>query len=285
MWPKGPTEWIDGDTLYVSIPFTWNLRDVWLKLAQRDLWWENAIVGGPAVELMPDYFDTFSEFVTIAHEIPGILQRVNPLATRTTIGCPNKCKFCAVPTIEGGFAELDDWPDNPILCDNNLLKASQKHLDKVFDRLENHTGVDFNQGLDCRLLNDYHAERLARLKQPKVRMSCDSKAMIKPWYGAYRTLIDNGVPKSWIHTYALIAFDSTPGECWTRCEFIEDKCKVYPQWYHSLDCMYHNSVTEEQSALGWSHAARRGIMRYYYKHTGSVMQGIAPTEQTKEKTK
>lgn len=273
-WPKGPKYWQDGDDLYVSIPFTWNLNDVFLKLAQRDFFWERAIVGGPAVELMPDFFDELEAFVTVGHSMPGVLQRINPMATRTTIGCPNRCKFCAVPTIEGEFRELDDWPDLPLLCDNNLLKASERHLDKVFDRLEKHEGVDFNQGLDCRLLNDYHVERLRRLKSPRVRLSCDSKAMLKPWLAAYRMLRKGKIPKSWIHTYALIGFDSGPGECWTRCEFIEGKGKVYPQWFHALDCMEQNSVSDAQYDLGWTNAARKGIMGYYYMHRGSVPEGL-----------
>ena len=61
------------------------------------------MVGGPAVELMPDYLAGL-EHITIGRHMPGVLQRVNPLATRTTEGCTRSCGFCGVGTgrIEGG---------------------------------------------------------------------------------------------------------------------------------------------------------------------------------------
>jgi len=272
-WPKGPRYWQDGDVLYVSIPFTWDLDAVWLKLYHRDFFWERAVVGGPAVELIPDRFEDL-EHVTVGHSMPGVLQRVNPLATRTTIGCPNKCQFCAVPKIDGCFQELDEWPDLPLICDNNLLAASDGHIDRVFDRLEKHDGVDFNQGLDYKRLTEHHAERLLRLNRPKIRLACDSKEELLPWLQAVRRLIAAGIPKSWIHTYALIGWNNDPGEDWTRCEFISKNCRVYPMWFHPLDARVHNGITDKQAALGWSGAARRGIMGYYYMHRGKVREGI-----------
>jgi hypothetical protein len=35
-------------------------------------------------------------------------------------------------------------------------------------------------------------------------------------------------------------------------------------WYHPLDAMEKNKVTEKQQALGWENADRLGIMRHYY---------------------
>jgi len=271
-WPKGPTYWIDDRVMHVSIPFTWNLTKVLNNLLQREFYWDTALVGGPAVELMPTFFEAYSDFITVAHEMPYVLQRVNKYATRTTIGCPNRCKFCAVPTIEGVFQELHEWPDLPILCDNNLLNASQPHLDKVFDRLEKHEDVDFNQGLDARLLNEYHIERLSRLKHPKIRLACDSEAMLNPWLKAYEMLVSRNIPKSWIHTYVLIGFDSDPIECWKRCDFIEKRCKAYPQWFHSLKCTEYNEVTDGQRALGWTNKDRLHIMGFYYMHRGVMPQ-------------
>lgn len=103
MWPKGPTYWVESRVLNVSIPFTWNLPAVRHALMCRDLFWDTAIVGGPAVELMPDYLTGMS-WVTIGRDCPGVLQRINPLATRTTEGCTRTCGFCGIGSgkIEGG---------------------------------------------------------------------------------------------------------------------------------------------------------------------------------------
>ena len=173
-WPKKETTWIDGRTLFVSVPFTWKLPDVRELLRQRSFFWDNAIVGGPAVKLMPEYLADIPNVIVDTGNIDGVLQRINPHATRTTTGCPNKCRFCAVPVVEGKFIELDDWPDLPIICDNNLMYSSISHFDKVCDRLEKHKWSDFNQGLDARLLNEYHAERLARLPNSIIRLASRS---------------------------------------------------------------------------------------------------------------
>lgn len=100
-WPRKPTRWIDNRVLYVSVPFTWNLPEVRADLMQRSFLWDAAIVGGPAVELMPEYLAGI-DGVTIGHDCPGILQRINPQATRTTLGCPNRCGFCAARDAAGG---------------------------------------------------------------------------------------------------------------------------------------------------------------------------------------
>ena len=68
---------------------------------------------------------------------------------------------------------MEDWPDLPVLCDNNLLAAPLSHFDKVIDRLIRHGWCDFNQGVDARLLTDYHARRIAEIKQPQVRLAFD----------------------------------------------------------------------------------------------------------------
>lgn len=47
-WPRGPSTWLDGRTLCVSIPFTWNLPEVRHDIEQGGLLWDNVMVGGPA---------------------------------------------------------------------------------------------------------------------------------------------------------------------------------------------------------------------------------------------
>jgi len=188
-WPKKPYYWAEADTGFASIPFTWNLPEVRSEIEQS-LFWHKWIVGGPAVELAPDYFADMHE-VAIGHNMPGVLQRINPDATRTTVGCPNQCAFCAVPCIEPEYGELDDWPDKPILCDNNLLAATAAHFDRVCDRLEKHPWCDFEQGLDARLLSEHHAKRLARLPQAMVRLSLDHTTLTDEWITAYAALPAN----------------------------------------------------------------------------------------------
>jgi len=270
-WPKKPYCWTENNTLYISIPFTWNLPQVFSKVTKPSLFWDKVIVGGPAVELMPNFFSELP-WVETQHERPGILQQINPLATRTTSGCPNKCKFCGIGCglIEpGGFKELQDWPDLPILCDNNLLAASSTHFDKVIDRLKSHGWADFNQGLDARLLTPYHASRIKEIKNPLVRLALDHTSHQDSWELAFNNLRSAGITKRNIRSYALIAFNSDPSEAWARCLWLESHgIKALPMWYHPLSQLLPNTVTPKQLSLGWNKTERTRIMGYFYKHRG-----------------
>jgi len=264
-WPKTEFSWIEDRILYVSIPFTWNLKDVWNNLNQISITWDRAVVGGPATHLMPGYFDNLNH-VTVGDTSPGILQRINPLATRTTIGCIRKCGFCGVDKIEGDFIELDDWPDLPVLCDNNLLAASKKHFNKVIDRLIKWGWADFNQGVDSRLLTRHHADRFAEIKKPIIRLALDNMAYVDDWEKAYQKLRNAGLPKSAIRSYCLIGFNSNPEDAWERTEYIAGhNIKALPMWFHSLKALKKNIVTEDQKKLGWTDFERKLIMQYYYQ--------------------
>lgn len=265
-WPKAYYCWIQNRILYVSIPFTWELPKVLSLIQQRSFFWDKVVVGGPAVQLMPGYFQGY-DHVSEGQTMPGILQQVNPLATRTTTGCIRQCPFCGVKTIEGKFMELSDWPDLPILCDNNLLAASTEHFDRVIDRLEKWGWCDFNQGIDARLLNDHHAERIARIKEPVVRLALDSYKDKTKWSEAYALLRKYGIAKRKIRTYVLIGYDSEPAEAWNRCEWVDAHGVIaLPMWFHKLDTFEKNHVNDRQKELGWNDFERRRIMKWFYWH-------------------
>ena len=77
----------------------------------------------------------------------------------TTRGCVRKCEFCFVPEMEGKIHEYrkvaDIWrgTGDLILLDNNILAMPNKFVEVLEFCLENKIHVDFNQGLDCRLVN------------------------------------------------------------------------------------------------------------------------------------
>ncbi len=69
-WPKGPYRWQVADTLFVSVPFTWNLPAVKAELEQGSMYWKSARVGGPAVDLMPAYLQGIRG-VEVGGSMPG----------------------------------------------------------------------------------------------------------------------------------------------------------------------------------------------------------------------
>ncbi len=267
-WPKDITTWQEGRVGHMSIPFTWLLPKAQQRIDQGDLFADRWVVGGPAVQLMPN----FIQGATIGTDSPGVLQRVNSQATRTTTGCPNRCKFCGIGQrrIEGDFRELRDWPDLPVICDNNLLAASRQHFDRVIDRLVKWEWCDFNQGLDARLVTPHHARRIAEIRKPTVRLALDHDRHRETWAKALKMFLDAGCVKSRIRAYVLCGFAGDLLDDWGRCEFVESfGVKALPMWFHRLDCLEYGEVTADQEARGWTKKRQRQLMRWYYQHSGS----------------
>lgn len=102
-----------------------------------------------------------------------------------TRGCPNKCKWCIVPQKEGKIAPYMDIEEiavnnrkNIILMDNNVL-ASEYGLQQIEKIIRLKLRVDFNQGLDARLVTDEVARLLAKVKWIKrIRFGCDTPGQI-----------------------------------------------------------------------------------------------------------
>ncbi len=143
IWRSGILTFDMGDVLCISVVFTWHL-----PLARRyadSMQHRKVRIGGPAVKLarhkIPGFFLGCS--AELDGEIPGVLQRFNPQATRTSVGCIRQCAFCSVPLVEGADTlrefgrrqqALPDWPDLPVIADNNLLANEPSHVDRVCDR-------------------------------------------------------------------------------------------------------------------------------------------------------
>jgi hypothetical protein len=234
-WAKKIIAWQDPGRLFVSVPFTW-----YLPIAKRMAAWYRAAgyivyIGGPAVELMPEYING------IAHQVggelhPSPLNRHNPDATFTSRGCPNQCAFCAVPRIEGDLRELTDWKPAPIVCDNNLLATSQRHFDNVIDTLKQFKEVDFNQGLDARLLNAHHIDRLKELSLPRLRFSFDHSGMEAIVRKAIAAVLAAGFPRSRVSCYLLFGFHDSPADALVRAETLKAwGIRPFPQRYQPLD--------------------------------------------------
>ena len=91
----------------------------------------------------------------------------------STRGCQRNCGFCIVRQKEGQIkehAEVEEFL-NPkskiiVLLDNNFLALSS-HIKKLQKYIDKDWIMDFNQGLDIRLINKENAELLAEVKHLK----------------------------------------------------------------------------------------------------------------------
>lgn len=101
-----------------------------------------------------------------------------------TRGCPNHCGWCVVPKKEGNikrYMDIEEFLDGrktAILMDNNVL-AHEWGLKQIEKIVRLGIKIDFNQGLDARLITDSIAHLLSKVKWLKpLRMACDSKLQI-----------------------------------------------------------------------------------------------------------
>lgn len=130
-WSGGLAEWIEGDTAYLSVAFSWRLPDAY----QRAVWYRaqgySVRAGGPGLFARRSYLADVAES---GGEVEALVHH-NPQATIASRGCPVGCYFCIVPRMEGpGFTFLPDFTPRPILCDNNLSALPAEYQQHIIDR-------------------------------------------------------------------------------------------------------------------------------------------------------
>ena len=127
-----------------------------------------------------------------------------------TRGCIRKCPECFVPEKEGSisaYMDIDDFIgdyNSAILMDNNVLSIEHgiKQIEKI---IKKKIKIDFNQGLDARLIDDSIAKLLSRMKwlEP-LRLACDSIAMIEPVRKSVELLRWHNCTPSTYFVYVLV---------------------------------------------------------------------------------
>ncbi len=126
-----------------------------------------------------------------------------------TRGCPRKCKWCFVPEKEGSVvahADITEFAihNEVILMDNNVL-AHPHGINQIEKIIDLGLKVDFNQGLDARLIDDSVAKLLSKVKWLKpLRLACDSIKMINHVHKAVELLRWNNCTPRRYFCYVLI---------------------------------------------------------------------------------
>lgn len=128
-----------------------------------------------------------------------------------TRGCIRNCPWCIVPKKEGRIRPAATWkeikrPDSReiIFLDNNVL-ASDFGLQQIEEMGHETVYVDFNQGLDARLIKPKVAALLAKLHWIRfVRLACDTSAMLPVIEQAAAYLKEAGIAKSRLWSYMLV---------------------------------------------------------------------------------
>lgn len=248
------------DKIYVTSLFTYAWRPVHqaVKFYKKLFPKSKVILGGIYASLLPDHAKKSG--ADIIHE--GILEEIDTLVPAwdlipewdgsiifTSRGCIRNCAFCAVPKLEGKLREIIpsikpyvySKHTRIIFWDNNILATS--NWKNIFCELkEIGKWVDFNQGLDARLITEETAYQLSQLKLKFVRLAYDNIEM----RGALKRAIDNlelaGIRKRSIIVYTLFNFNDSPEDFKERIsDLLSWGVVSYPMRYEPLTSMKKNS--------------------------------------------
>lgn len=227
------------DKIYSSKVFSFTEKDRNLPDEER------VIKGGTGYNLamkLPD---------EIEHIMPDYsLYGVNYSVGFLTRGCIRNCSWCIVPKKEGKIRKHADITEflahnKAVLMDNNVL-VSDFGIDQLDKIAQLGIKVDFNQGLDARLIDNNIAKRLAKIKWLKpVRLACDQKSQMELVEKAIKMLRENGCTPRQYFCYVLVKDVEDTLE---RVEFLRSlKVDPFAQPYRD----YNNNIepTKEQKSF------------------------------------
>lgn len=246
------------DRIYVTSLFTYSWKPVWDAIGFYRLAYPRAPIylGGIYASLMPDHAKEAG--ADLVH--PGTVPELDEILPDYSLvpnwkasimfasrGCVRKCSFCAVPRLEpklkmlGGLRRLIH-PDHRkvILWDNNFL-GTPNWREVVEDLFELGVEVDFNQGLDARLVTEEVAVTLGRIKINPVRLAYDSGEMRPHLSRTIHLLAEAGFRKRKILVYCLYNYTETPEEFLDRLrDLLEWGVVAYPMRFEPLNSLEKN---------------------------------------------
>lgn len=151
-----------------------------------------------------------------------------------TRGCIRKCWFCKVPKYEGKlqfYNHIEDVVKHKKVkfLDNNIL-AYDKHME-VFQWCLEHPDikVEFNQGLDFRLVNDENLEALSKLNYMGAYIFAFDEPKYQPLLDKKIVLIKKHIKAPWkIKFYIYIHPDMEISQLISRVEWCRNhECLPY----------------------------------------------------------
>jgi len=153
----------------------------------------------------------------------------------TSRGCNRNCPWCIVPEKEGkirNHASIDEfyvqrWKKLRLL-DNNFL-MSPRWYENLRELIARKIKVDFNQGLDIRLVDQEVAHLLAKchftdtkFKEPRLRFSFDLPQIEHQVIKGIKHLLKAGIKPQHLFFYVLTGYNTTFEEDYHRVKLLID---------------------------------------------------------------
>lgn len=233
------------DVIYVTSMFTyqWNITIKTIRFYQRNKGNKNIKVGGVLASLMQDevkretgitpHFGLYKK----VDRLPPDYRLFNNYYTNnasigyTTRGCVYKCRYCAVHQLEPKFEhfiplkrQLGANKKDLILLDNNVLASNE--FPRIIKEIKKHgfykgakfngklRYVDFNQGVDARLLTDGKMKLLSEIAIKPLRIAFDSVKQKKLYVEKVKLAHKYGIRH--LSNFILFNYNDTPEDFYER---------------------------------------------------------------------
>ena len=213
--------------------------------------------------------------------------RNNASFAHTTRGCPNHCRFCAVSKLEPEYVDfiplepqLSQSKKDLIILDNNALAS--RDFSQIVNEIKGcgfakgamwgdaRRNVDFNQGLDSRLLTEEKMELLSQLPIRPLRIAFDFIELEKLYIEKVRLAHKYGLRH--LSNYILFNYKDTPEDLYRRLQInIELNAELglsifsFPMRYIPLDAKDRRYVSPK-----WSSTQLRGVQCILHATRGVV---------------
>ena len=204
-----------------------------------------------------------------------------------TKGCLNRCPYCAVPKLEPHYVDfiplenqIDPRKKDLILLDNNALASREFHrivadikkhgFEKGAVLAGAHRYVDFNQGVDAKLLTEEKMELLSQLAIRPLRIAFDDAKMERLYIEKVRLAHKYGIRH--LSNYILFNYNDTHADFYRRLQInieLNEELGIsifsFPMRYIPLDAKDRKYV-----GPNWTKAQLRGIQCILHATHGVV---------------
>jgi hypothetical protein len=257
-WSNGYAEWVEDDTAYLSVAFSWRLPDAYQRAAWYKAQGYKVRAGGPGTYARKNYLSDVAEVGGDVDALP----HHNPQATVASRGCPVGCYFCLVPKFEGReFTLLPDFTPRPVLMDNNLSALPVEYQDYIISRYQSYgvSLLDAQSGFEPRTFDEDTYRRWKVLNRGPWRFAYDETSEGADVQRMARILRDE--PSSNKRVYVLIG--NEPFEaCYRRImQVIEWGCEPHAQPMIALNALEKKPMVR----FDWTEQQLRNMARWANK--------------------
>jgi radical SAM superfamily enzyme YgiQ (UPF0313 family) len=293
------------DIIYIATLFTyqWNAVIRTIKFYQRSRYACDIKVGGILASLLSEDLEQETGIkprVGLWEEVDrlppdyklfeGVYDyRVNDVSIGyTTRGCIRHCPFCAVPQLEPDFVpyiplepQINPNKKDLLLLDNNILASPE--FPRIIEEIKKcgfYKGVkfngklryvDFNQGVDVRLLTEDKMELLSQIAIFPLRIAFDHIALEDLYIEKVRLARKYGIKR--LSNFILYNFNDTPEDFYERLrinielnEELGSSIFSFPMRFIPLDAKQRGYVDNPH----WTKKQLRGVQCILHATHGVV---------------